>query len=169
MMREKTHNLNPHIGSKRLLLFILWYRWRLCLLMLTLLYLYLISAKASHQRDKVSEGQLDLNLHFVFRMNHRPNFLVVVFEQVLNKLSLLVALGCTKKERKNDWGSFVLGSTFQKHLHGSSILPEILLITNSNSLKCLCYPKILFVAHTSWQTCAFVCAQVRTFPQVGLH
>lgn len=41
---------------------------------------------SSHQGDKVSEGQLDLNFHFVFRMNHRTNILVVVFEQVANQL-----------------------------------------------------------------------------------
>lgn len=64
--------------------------------------LHLISAKATHQRDQVGEGQLDLNVHLVFRMNHRPNFIVVVFEQVLDQLSLLVALCCMKDERKND-------------------------------------------------------------------
>lgn len=35
---------------------------------------------STYQRDQVSEGQLDLNLHLVFRMNHRTNVLVVVFE-----------------------------------------------------------------------------------------
>lgn len=28
--REKTHNGNPHTGRKSLLLFILWYKWRVC-------------------------------------------------------------------------------------------------------------------------------------------
>lgn len=34
----------------------------------------------TYQRDQVSEGQLDLNLHLVFRMNHWTNILVVAFE-----------------------------------------------------------------------------------------
>lgn len=36
----------------------------------------------THQGDEVSEGQLDLNLHLVFWMNHGANILVVVFEQI---------------------------------------------------------------------------------------
>lgn len=35
---------------------------------------------STYQRDQVGEGQLDLNLHLVFRMNHRTNVLVIVFE-----------------------------------------------------------------------------------------
>lgn len=51
----------------------------------------------TYQRDKVSEGQLDLNLHLVLRMSHRANILVVAFEQMTDQLRLLVALHCTEK------------------------------------------------------------------------
>lgn len=51
----------------------------------------------TYQRDKVSEGQLDLNLHLVLRMGHRANILVVAFEQITDQLRFLVALHCTEK------------------------------------------------------------------------
>lgn len=41
---------------------------------------------STYQRDEVSEGQLDLNLHNVFRMNHGANILVVAFEQITDQL-----------------------------------------------------------------------------------
>lgn len=40
----------------------------------------------THQGDEVSEGQLDLNLHLVLWMDHRPNILVVGFEQMPDQL-----------------------------------------------------------------------------------
>lgn len=52
---------------------------------------------SAYQRDKVSERQLDLDLHLVFGMNCRPNILVVAFEQVTDQLCLLITLHCVKK------------------------------------------------------------------------
>lgn len=64
-------------------------------------------------------------------MNDRPDFAVVVFEQVRDQLSLLIALRCTKKkgdkERLREPWVGTKSSTIQEHLHGCSILPEILL------------------------------------------
>lgn len=47
-----------------------------------------------HQRDEVSEGHLDLNLHLVFRMNHRANILAVAREQVFHQVFLLITTHC---------------------------------------------------------------------------
>lgn len=80
-------------------------------------------------------------------MNYRPNFAVVAFEQVLDQLSLLIALRCMKKgdkERLRELWFGIMSSTFQKHLHGCSILPEILLRNISDSLKYWSYPTISF-------------------------
>lgn len=56
---------------------------------------------SSHQRDKVGEGQLDLDLHLVFRLNHWANILVVTFEQVADQMRLLITLHCMKKQMRN--------------------------------------------------------------------
>lgn len=52
----------------------------------------------TYQGDQVGEGQLDLNLQFVLRPNHRANIFVVVFEQVFDQLWLLIGLHCMEKE-----------------------------------------------------------------------
>lgn len=57
---------------------------------------------SSHQRDKISEGQLDLNLHLVFRTNHRANILVVACEQVFDQMRLLVTPHCMKKQMRRE-------------------------------------------------------------------
>lgn len=41
---------------------------------------------STHQGDEVSEGHLDLNLHLVLWTDHRPDVLVVGFEQVTDQL-----------------------------------------------------------------------------------
>lgn len=60
----------------------------------------------THQGDEVREGQLDLNLHLVLWMDHRPNILVVGFEQIPDQLWLLI----TVDYRKCEVNSVSLGS-----------------------------------------------------------
>lgn len=60
------------------------------------------------QRDEVGEGQLDLDLHLVYRVDHGSNVLVVVFEQVPDQLGLLIPLHCTKRGRKTNCFLFSL-------------------------------------------------------------
>lgn len=56
---------------------------------------------SSHQGDEISEGQLDLNLQRVFRMNHWADILVVATEQVADQLGLLITLHCMKTKMRD--------------------------------------------------------------------